>query len=158
LAGEHSMPGRGSPPPGRRASDLRRCAPVADSFAIATVRRDCRLLAWRPDGPALSISDGGNGGNGGNGGTGGAAGLGVAATITVEGGPGGVAVSPTGPDAGDTNSSSNTVSVINPATNTVVAAIPVGTTPFAVAVSPTGPEAGYTYVTNALDNTVSVIG
>src|ERR1700731_621419 len=74
--------------------------------------------------------------------------------------PFGVAVSPTGPEAGDVyvvNAGSNTVSLIDPATNTVIATIPVGTSPDGVAVSPTGPEAGDVYVVNAGSNTVSVI-
>ena len=53
-----------------------------------------------------------------------------------------------------TNSNSNTVSVINPTTNTVVATIPVGESPFGVAVNPAN---GLVYVTNAGSNTVSVI-
>jgi YVTN family beta-propeller protein len=83
----------------------------------------------------------------------------VTATIPVSN-PGGVAVSPTGPEAGDiyvTNIGPGTVSVINPATNTVVATLPAGTEPSLVAVSPSGPQAGDIYVTNAADNTVSVI-
>ena len=62
-----------------------------------------------------------------------------------------MAVSPIGPEAGDfyvANYAGNTVSVINPATNTVIATIPVGSGPDGVAVSPTGPEAGDVYVTN----------
>ena len=48
-------------------------------------------------------------------------------------------------------------SVIDPATNTVVATIPVGNTPFGIAVSPTGPGAGDVYVTNYSEGTVTVI-
>ncbi|MFZ1428490.1 MAG: YncE family protein [Geminicoccaceae bacterium] len=54
-----------------------------------------------------------------------------------------------------TNSGSNTVSVINTATNTLVGSpIAVGKLPFGVAVNPTGRRV---YVTNHLSNTVSVI-
>src|SRR5215831_11877612 len=53
-----------------------------------------------------------------------------------------------------TNSGSNTVSVIDTATNTVVSTIPVGTAPAGVAVTPDGSKV---YVTNFLSNTVSVI-
>jgi len=48
----------------------------------------------------------------------------------------------------------NTISVIDIATNTVVATIPVGLGPFAVAITPDGTRA---YVSNDFDNTVSVI-
>ena len=51
-------------------------------------------------------------------------------------------------------SNSNTVSVINPATNTVVATIAVGDGPFGVAINPTN---GLVYVTNVRSNTVSVV-
>ncbi len=53
-----------------------------------------------------------------------------------------------------TNQRSNTVSVIDTATNMVSATILVGITPFGVAVSPDGSKV---YVTNAFSNTVSVI-
>jgi YVTN family beta-propeller protein len=53
-----------------------------------------------------------------------------------------------------TNPTSNTVSVIDIATNTLVATIPVGGFPEALAITPDGTRV---YVTNALDNTVSVI-
>ena len=53
-----------------------------------------------------------------------------------------------------TNSSSNTVSVIDTATNTVSATIPVGVVPIAVAVTPDGSKV---YVTNTNSFTVSVI-
>ncbi len=46
------------------------------------------------------------------------------------------------------------VSVINPATNTVVATIPVGGGPNGVAINPTN---GLVYVTNDDSNTVSVV-
>ncbi len=53
-----------------------------------------------------------------------------------------------------TDISSNTVSVIDTATNTVVATIPVGVNPFGVAITPDGTRA---YVTDVSSNTVSVI-
>jgi YVTN family beta-propeller protein len=53
-----------------------------------------------------------------------------------------------------TNSGSNTVSVIDTATNTVTATIPVGLEPWGVAVTPDGSKI---YVTNFGDTTVSVI-
>jgi YVTN family beta-propeller protein len=85
----------------------------------------------------------------------------VVDTITVGSLPVGVAVSPTGPEAGDiyvANEGSGNVSVIDPTTNTVVDTITVGTNPFALAVSPTGPEAGDIYVANQLGGqSVSVI-
>jgi YVTN family beta-propeller protein len=52
------------------------------------------------------------------------------------------------------NAGANTVSVINPATNAVVATVRVGARPIHVAVTPNGDSA---YVTNAGANTVSVI-
>jgi len=53
-----------------------------------------------------------------------------------------------------TNYSSNTVSVINTSTNTVVNTITVGTRPYGVAITPNGL---YAYVANAGSGTVSVI-
>src|SRR5215472_14157861 len=53
-----------------------------------------------------------------------------------------------------TNQSSNTVSVIDTATNTVSATIPTGLTPFGVAVRPDGSKV---YVTETFSHTVSVI-
>ena len=53
-----------------------------------------------------------------------------------------------------TNHGSNTVSVIDTATNTVTATVPVGSSPWGVAVSPDGTRV---YVTNWNSNTVSVI-
>src|SRR5262245_26898215 len=53
-----------------------------------------------------------------------------------------------------TNQISNTVSVIDTATDTVIATIPVGPSPFGVAVSPDGSKV---YVANTSSNTVSVI-
>ena len=52
------------------------------------------------------------------------------------------------------NFSSNNVSVINTATNAVVATVVVGTRPYGAAVTPDGTRA---YVTNQNSNTVSVI-
>jgi YVTN family beta-propeller protein len=52
------------------------------------------------------------------------------------------------------NARSNTVSVIDPATNTVVATVPVGRNPVDIAITPDGTKA---YVTNAGANSVSVI-
>ena len=77
-------------------------------------------------------------------------------TITVGTGPVGVAVSPTGPAAGDiyvTNAGSDSVSVINPATEQVIATIDVGHFPFGVAVSPV---TGDIYVANDGSDSVSV--
>jgi YVTN family beta-propeller protein len=82
----------------------------------------------------------------------------VIATITVGSGPAGVAVSPTGPEAGDvfvTNDQGGTVSVINPANNTVIANLTVGAGPFGAAVSPT---TGDVVVTNETSSNVSVLG
>ena len=53
-----------------------------------------------------------------------------------------------------TDASSNTVSVIDTATNTVVATIPVGDHPFGIAITPDGTRA---YVTDIISRTVSVI-
>ncbi len=56
------------------------------------------------------------------------------------------------------NQSTNTVSVISTATNTVTATIPVGTNPAFVAAGPANtPAAGHLYVSNAGSNTVSVV-
>ncbi|HEY4327213.1 MAG TPA: beta-propeller fold lactonase family protein [Mucilaginibacter sp.] len=52
------------------------------------------------------------------------------------------------------NFGSHNVSVINIATNTVVATVPVGADPLGVSVSPDGSKA---YISNEFDNTVSVI-
>ena len=53
-----------------------------------------------------------------------------------------------------TNAGSNSVSVVNLATNTVVVTVPVGRNPTSVAVTPDGTAV---HVTNAGSNTVSVI-
>jgi YVTN family beta-propeller protein len=111
------------------------------------------------------------GGGGGTGPVGGGGPLSVIGTVNVGSGPGGVAVSPIGPEAGDvytltyvetnTGEELGTVSVVNPATNAIVATIPVGEGggigPDEIAVSPTGPEAGDVYVANPGSGTVSVI-
>ena len=67
-----------------------------------------------------------------------------------------VAASPAeaAPFAYVTNQGSNTVSVIDTATNTVVATVAVGSNLVGVAVTPDGT---HVYVANAVDNTVSVI-
>jgi YVTN family beta-propeller protein len=53
-----------------------------------------------------------------------------------------------------TNTFDNTVSVIDPATDAVVATIPVGNGPGGIAVTPNG---AFAYVANAFGNDVSVI-
>src|SRR5215813_2594087 len=53
-----------------------------------------------------------------------------------------------------TNSFDNTVSVLDTATNTVVATVPVGPIPFGVAITPDGAHA---YVANQGSDTVSVL-
>jgi YVTN family beta-propeller protein len=83
----------------------------------------------------------------------------VIATIPVDNSPFGVAINPTNGLVYVTNYDSNTVSVINPTTNTVIATIPVGdgispTGPYGVAINPTN---GLVYVTNVISETVSVI-
>jgi YVTN family beta-propeller protein len=65
-----------------------------------------------------------------------------------------VAITPDGTRAYVTNSSSASVSVINTATNTVIASIPVGVFPVGGAITPDGARA---YVTNGNDNDVTVI-
>ena len=72
----------------------------------------------------------------------------------VGNGPFGVAINPTNGLVYVTNPDSGTVSVIDPATNTVVATIPVGQFPRPIAVNPTN---GLAYVTNGDSNTVSVV-
>src|SRR5262245_54825693 len=53
-----------------------------------------------------------------------------------------------------TNQNDNTVSVIDTATNSIIATVPVGSGPAAVAVTPNG---RFAYVVNQLSNNVSVI-
>jgi YVTN family beta-propeller protein len=82
----------------------------------------------------------------------------VAVAILCLAGPFGLAghaqAAPTGRLAYVANLRSNTVSVYDPTTDTVVATIPVGSFPFGVAVSPDGSQV---YVTDNGSNTVSVI-
>jgi YVTN family beta-propeller protein len=66
----------------------------------------------------------------------------------------GIVVSPSGTRVYVPNGDSNTLAVIDTASNTVVAIVAVGSQPRAVAVNPSGTRA---YVTNFLSNTVSVI-
>jgi YVTN family beta-propeller protein len=90
----------------------------------------------------------------------------VVATISVGIGPTGVAITPDGTHAYVTNSVNNTVSVIDTDNNKLVATIPVGNTPLGVAITSNGTQPpGHddrshqplAYVTNSVDNTVSVI-
>jgi YVTN family beta-propeller protein len=75
--------------------------------------------------------------------------------IPVGSEPWGVAVSPNGSKVYVGNQNSNDVSVIDTATNTVVATIPVGSFPAGIAVTPDGSKV---YVANNVgSNTVSVI-
>ena len=78
----------------------------------------------------------------------------ITATIHVGQHPHEVAVSPDGSRAYVTNASSNTVSVLNTATNRVTATIHVGNGPYGVAVSPDGTRA---YVTRLQNDSVAVI-
>jgi len=79
----------------------------------------------------------------------------VVSTITVGQNPRGVVVSPDGARAYVTNSNSNTVSVIDTATNTVVGApIAVGFGPIGIAINPAGTRV---YVANVNGANVSVI-
>ena len=75
-------------------------------------------------------------------------------TITVGLGLQSVAFNPSGTLAYVANHGSYTVSVINPATNTVINTITVGTVPRSVAFNPSGTLA---YITNAGSSTVSLI-
>lgn len=76
----------------------------------------------------------------------------VAATIPVGGTPFLLAVSPDGSRAYVTSAGTNTVSVIDTATNTVVTTTPVGTGPGIVVMT-----ARNVYVANTGSDTVSVI-
>jgi YVTN family beta-propeller protein len=80
----------------------------------------------------------------------------VIATIPVGKSPFGVAINPTNGLVYVANANSNTVSVIDPKTNTVVATKYVfgGRAPYGVAINPTN---GLVYVTNVRSNTLSVI-
>ena len=76
------------------------------------------------------------------------------ATINGLNGPQGVAVSPDGSRLYVANFGANSISVINTATNAVVATVPAGNGPLNVAVSPDGTRV---YATNLGSNSVSVI-
>ncbi len=78
----------------------------------------------------------------------------VVATDTVGTYPAGIAVNPATNTIYVTNHDSNTVSVINGANNTVIAAIPVGNHPMAIGVNP---MTNTVYVGNYGETTVSVI-
>ena len=80
----------------------------------------------------------------------------VVATVQVQDGPGGIAVSPDGKTLYVANFDSGTISVIDTATNTVVSTInaPGGDEPWGLAVSPAGDRL---YVTEANASSVSVI-
>jgi YVTN family beta-propeller protein len=83
----------------------------------------------------------------------------AAGMIPVGRGPSGVAMSPDGrrayvPNAGSDARAGTTVSVIDTATNTVIATVPVGFGPSGVAITPDG---GRVYVANGAANSVSVI-
>jgi len=80
----------------------------------------------------------------------------VAATISLDGQPLGVAVNSAGTYvyAAMPGGIANRVAVIKTATNSVVATVNVGNSPQSVAVNPSGT---YVYVTNTPDGTVSVI-
>ncbi len=76
------------------------------------------------------------------------------AKITVGSSPGSAAVNPDGTQVFITNRGSNTVSVIDPDTDTLMATIDVGTAPHGVAFTSNGSKA---YVANDTGNSVSVI-
>ena len=75
-------------------------------------------------------------------------------TIAVGTGPVGVAYSPSNDRIYVANYGSNNVSVINPATNTVVTTIAVGNIPSGVAYSPSNDRI---YVANSGSNNVSIL-
>ena len=80
----------------------------------------------------------------------------VAATIPVTGFATGVAVNPrTSIVCVTVFEPEGTVAVISARTNTIVATVPVGSFPFQVG---TNPRTNTAYVTNAISNTVSVLG
>jgi YVTN family beta-propeller protein len=68
--------------------------------------------------------------------------------------PFGIAFNPNNGNMYMTNFNSDSVSVINPSTNTVISTIPVGSAPFGIAFNPNN---GNMYVTNAGGKTISVI-
>ena len=78
----------------------------------------------------------------------------VGPDIVVGGAPRGLAVSPDGSEIYVANLATNSVSVIDAATRSLVATVPVGAFPLNVAPSPDGDRL---YVTNAVSNSVSVI-
>ncbi|MDH6284901.1 YncE family protein [Prescottella agglutinans] len=78
----------------------------------------------------------------------------MTATVPVGSGSTGVAITPNGARAYVTNMYTNSVSVIDTATNTVTDTVPVGEQPRGVAITPNGARA---YVTNGYGNSVSVI-
>lgn len=79
----------------------------------------------------------------------------VGSPIAVGNLPYGVATSPDGSHVYVTNSGSNSVSVIDAATNSVVATVNVGTSPYGVAISPDGK---HVYVANACGTSASCSG
>jgi YVTN family beta-propeller protein len=89
----------------------------------------------------------------------------VVATIPVGQFPSGVAITPDGTHAYVANQGDGTVSVIDTANNNVVATLPVGAGPVDVAITSDGTHPSHddrlhqplAYVTNSVDNTVSVI-
>ena len=60
----------------------------------------------------------------------------VAAEVTVESDPLGVAITPDGTRAYVTNKSADAVSVIDTSTNTVLTTVPLGGPPWGVAITP----------------------
>src|SRR5215470_10591626 len=82
------------------------------------------------------------------------AGICVKSTVAVGRGPFGAAVNPRTNTIYVTNSHAGTVSVINGATNTVVATIPVGNNPLGAGVDP---ATNTIYVSNGFSSRVSVI-
>ena len=65
-----------------------------------------------------------------------------------------ISIADAAPFAYITNTGSNNVSIIDTATNTVIATVPVSNSPMGVAVTPDGTKV---YVTNSDSNDVSVI-
>jgi YVTN family beta-propeller protein len=68
--------------------------------------------------------------------------------------PFGIAFNPNNGNMYMTNFNSDSVSVVNPSTNTVISTIPVGSAPFGIAFNPNN---GNMYVTDAGGKTISVI-